>query len=273
MKTKHIKDFITPVIESVQNLELRQALQSAFETEAYSLSIIEDSFNHFASQKQDKQTTYIFMRSWNSMHLKMLPIYGLTCRLQKLAMETEGENRDKYFMAAGYNAETSYEDLNLEKEYAHTHSELYEKLAKAVCGDDAWRQDHFCITEAADFRRWIYYNMVAEPIEIGLLTNLFSEIFNHGEYAYALQPFEFLLQNHCSLSETESQNLSLYIRCHVDDDVEEDHFYSVIKSLEHYNSVSGQKTDFVQAEKLFRTYLKSCASVMAILNQEMKHAA
>ncbi len=265
MVNSTILNMVQPVINKVNDPEMRRVLNAAFTGEIEALYQAENTFRVFAERRYSSETAATFMKSWHSTHLKMLPIYGLSCRMQKLAMDADEPQRSQLFMAAAHNAETSYEDLNLEAEYPFTHTELYDQLAYSICGSDAWRQDQYCLKQAGEFRRWIYQTMVSDSIGMGLLCNLFSEIYNHGEYACAEVPFGELLQKHYQHSEEEAHKLSLYIRCHVDDNVEEEHFNCVLGSLKLYNQATGQQIDYAKAEQLFRQYLRGSASVMTAL--------
>ena len=268
-----ILGMMQPVIDKVEEPGLRKALDVAVNQEVDALHQAERTFHLFSERRHDGAVARTFMKSWHSTHLKMLPIYGLSCRLQKLGMSSDGEQRSDFFTAAAHNAETSYEDLNLEAEYPYTHTELYDQLAETVCGDDGWRQDRYCTSQASDFRKWVYRTMVDDPIETGLFCNLFSEIYNHGEYASAVVPFEQMLKEHYGLSEQQAHELSVYIRCHVDSNVEEAHFNCVINALEHYNKAAGRQTDYAKAESLFRDYLRRSASVMAGLEVALRDAS
>lgn len=265
-----ILEMIKPVVDKVIDPDMQTALNSALEGEKEAMFQAENTFKLFAENRYPPDIARQFIKSWHNTHLKMLPIYGLSCRLQKLALSASEPQRNNYFLAAAHNAETSYEDLNLEFEYPHTHSELYDHLAQVICNDDSWRSERYSIKQSTEFKRWIYQTMVSDPIESGLLCNLFSEIYNHGEYSAAVTPFEQLLQKHYQKSIEESHQLTLYIRCHVDSNVEEAHFNCVLEALNYYNEACGKKIDYQKAEALFRQYLKLSASVMIALEVSLR---
>jgi len=260
---------VAPVIETVANPELQNALANSFERAAPTLARVEQAFEDFTVRPANVEAARTFMRSWHSTHLKMLPIYGLTCRLHKLAVaEDEVPIRDHYFMAATRNAATSHEDLSVDAPQLRTHTKLFDDLAAAVCGDDGWRCDSYNIPEAAEFQEWIYNQMVYAPVEIGLLTNMFSEIYNHGEYSSAMLPFEGMLER-LGHDRNEARRLGIYIRCHVDSNVEEAHFNSVVTALDHYNSATGNSTTQESAERLFDEYLERSGVVMDALQRRV----
>lgn len=262
----------SPVVNAVSDAGLRDALWSALRAAEAELAQVEACFQRFAEQDWPAEQRRLFMKSWHHTHLKMLPIYGLSCRLHKRALEAGGEAREHYFMAAALNAETSYEDLAVETPEWRTHSELFDELADAVCGGDEWKLGRYCLPEAEAFRGWLYHNMVMGDIEAGLLSNLFSEIYNHGEYSFALGPFLHLMHSHRGLSEQRARELALYIDCHVMGEVEADHFNCVLRAIEHYHAASGRSWDYAAAERLFTEYLRRVARVFVALSAQLSPA-
>jgi hypothetical protein len=263
-----IQAAVTPIIATVTPDGLKEVLVRSFEYASPTLAKIEDTFNAFSSRRPSVEAACGFIKSWHSTHLKMLPIYGLSCRLQQLAMAEASPKRDLYFVAAALNAETSYEDLSVGTPHLRTHAQLFDDLAEAICGNDAWRLDSHCIPEAAEFKSWIYHNMVHAPIETGLLTNMFSEIYNHGEYSFAMLPFETLLRR-IEYDDREVKRLSVYIRCHVDSSVEEAHFNCVLNALNTYNRATGSSIDLCNAESLFTEYLERSGAIMEALRHRI----
>lgn len=264
---------LAPAVDAVSDEALRGALRRSLEKHRETLSTIVQVFERFTERQWPVNVRRTFMRSWHDTHLKMLPIYGLTCRLHKLALAAEGPARDAFFLAAARNAATSHEDLNLEAEFPYTHSQLFDHLANAVCDGDDWRLDRHCVTEAATFKSWVYRNMVAEPIPVGLYTNMFSEIFNHGEYGESMEPFERMLEQVFGYSAEKSRQLGIYIRCHVDDGVEEAHFRCVIDSFEALAKATGQSPNHADAEPVFDAYLVGIGAVMRRLGAVIADAA
>ena len=141
--------------------------------------------------------------------------------------------RSNLYLAAARNASTSYEDLGLDFD-GHTHAELYEDFAEALTGGDLWQLPKYRLPEAHRFSQWIYRNMVVEAIPDGLLTNMFSEIYNHGEYSIALPAADAYFQQHTRLTAPERRKAVTYISAHVEDDVEAAHFLVVVEALDRY---------------------------------------
>lgn len=268
MSRTSIHKLVQPSINQVMDKGLRDALTNAFTNKAHALEEVEQTFAMLGDSKPEIESMRTFLKSWHSTHLKMLPIYGLSCRMIKKGIELEdGDRRQAYYQAAAHNAETSFEDLNIDEEFELTHSELYSQLANTLCDGDEWTLSRYCIPEAESFKKWIYSNMVYQPIEVGLMTNLFSEIFNHGEYSIALPHFRKLFNKGLGFSTDKVEDMTLYIRAHVMDGVEEDHFNSVVKGLYSYNQAEGTSIDYSVAEALFGEYLERIGEVMKKLRQ------
>jgi len=112
--------------------------------------------------------------------------------------------------------------------------------------------------------------MVVESIPVGLLTNMFSEIYNHGEYSIALPATDAYFQQHTSLTPLERRKAVNYIAAHVEDEVEAAHFMVVVEALDRYLEASKTQFDPQQAGDVFRTYLRNLAKVMRKLTQMMR---
>ena len=269
MDQQSISNIVSPVVASLPDDMLRDALTEGFHQSKTELDTIESGFRRFADKRWSPRTTCTFMKSWHSTHLKMLPIYGLTCRLHRLAKTTDGETRNHYFMAAARNAETSHEDLNLDGRFELNHAQLYDEMANALCGSDAWHSEQYNLPEAADFKAWIRNNMIEQDLSVGLFTNMFSEIFNHGEYSYALDHFNNIFSQHYGYDDQRSQRLSVYIKCHVTSEVEVDHFHCCIDALNHTNLAQGQTFDSDMGYSISTEYLGRMSSIMGRLVELM----
>ena len=138
---------VDPIISLVPRTELRDTLRRAFAAEQAAVENIEEFFRVLPSSAWSGDLLCTFAGSWKATHLKMLGIYGLSCRLQRSAEDAEELDRSNLYLAAARNAATSYEDLGLDFD-GHTHSELYDDFAEALTGGDLWTLRKFRLTEA-----------------------------------------------------------------------------------------------------------------------------
>src|SRR6266496_2973981 len=167
--SSNLSAIVDPVISLVPQQELREALRHAFLEEWEAVRVIENCFELLPEARLSRDLICTLLGSWKATHLKMLAIYGLSCRLHRMAAGAEPPQRNALYVAAARNAETSYEDLGLDYD-ARTHTELYEEFAEALVGDDSWQLRKYRLPEAQQFSRWVYRNMVVEDIGDGLLT-------------------------------------------------------------------------------------------------------
>ncbi|MFY9855277.1 MAG: hypothetical protein WAK26_15505 [Terracidiphilus sp.] len=265
-----LSEVVNPVISLVPSSELRDTLSNAFSHEHASVNEIEEFFRMLPLQAWSKGLLHTFACSWKATHLKMLAIYGLSCRLQRMANNAGESDRSNLYLAAARNASTSYEDLGLDFD-GHTHAELYENFAEALTGGDLWQLRRYRLPEAYRFSQWVYRNMVVEAIPDGLLTNMFSEIYNHGEYSIALPAADSYFEQHTQLTAPERRRAITYVAAHVEDEVEAAHFLVVVEALDRYLVATKTQFDPERAGSIFRTYLRNLGQVMRGLTEMMRN--
>ncbi len=264
-----LRAVVDPVISLVPSTELQDTLRRAFAEEQAAVENIEEFFRVLPSSAWSKDLLCTFASSWKATHLKMLAIYGLSCRLQRTADSSGDLDRANLYLAAARNASTSYEDLGLDFD-GHTHAELYEDFGEALTGGDLWQLRKYRLPEAHRFSQWVYRNMVVEAIPDGLLTNMFSEIYNHGEYTIALPAADSYFQQHTRLTAPERRKAITYISAHVEDEVEAAHFLVVVEALDRYLAASKTHFDPERAGSVFCTYLRNLGQVMRKLTEMMR---
>jgi len=256
----------------VADQRLREALERSFSRASASVDEVQQCFALIPARRWSEDVLSTFLHSWKATHLKMLGIYGLSCRIQRLALAQDavddGEAREQLWMAAARNAETSYEDLGLDYEGV-THASLYDDMARSFVPTDAWLMEANGLPAALEFKRWVYEKMVVEDIPIGLLTNMFSEIYNHAEYSLALRAFTELVDSHYDFTEAEKERALCYIGAHVGDETEMKHFLVVVEALDRYNRARGLEIDYELAETLFTEYLQRLGVVMGEMRLRM----
>jgi hypothetical protein len=260
------------VASLVTDQRLREALEKSFSQAAASVEKVERCFELLPARRWSEDIFSTFLHSWKATHLKMLGIYGLSCRIQRLALSRDavkdGEAREQLWMAAARNAETSYEDLGLDYDGV-THAALYDDMARSFVPNDAWLMEENGLPAALEFKRWVYERMVVDDIPTGLLTNMFSEIYNHAEYSLALRAFTELVDSHYDFTAAEKERALCYIGAHVGDETEMKHFLVVVDALHRYNQATRLPIDYERAENLFTEYLERLGGVMGEMRLRM----
>ena len=252
----------------VTDPRLREALERSFSRAAGSVEKVERCFELLPAKRWSEDFLSTFFHSWRATHLKMLAIYGLSCRIQRLALTNDGEAREQLWMAAARNAETSYEDLGLDYGGV-THAALYDDMARSFVPNDAWLMEEHGLPAALEFKRWVYEKMVVDDIPTGLLTNMFSEIYNHAEYSLALRAFTEFVDSHYDFTAADKERALCYIGAHVGDETEMKHFLVVVDALHQYNLAGRLHIDYERAETLFTEYLERLGVVMGEMRLRM----
>ncbi len=266
---RRLFEIVAPVIDILPDDRLKDTLNQSFQQSHDAVQKIETCFRTLPERKWTAAMMATFFHSWKASHLKMLAIYGLSCRLQRLALASNGKEREQFFLASAHNAATSHEDLGIDYN-GETHAELYDRFAAAFLSDSTWQLETYGLPEARAFKQWVYRNMVVEEIERGLLTNLFSEIYNHGEYSLALDAFSSLIENRHHFSPEQRAQALLYISVHVDDNTEVDHFLVVVEALRRYHETVGRAINYEEAGHLFTEYLARLGAMMHSLTELMR---
>lgn len=263
--------YIEPALEYVQDAKLKAALLNALKNKQAELEVIEDTFEKIGNTKWTEESFKLIFNAWKETHLKMLAIYGLSCRIQRIALETDDAsiNKDELLLAAAKNAETSYEDLGLDFD-GETHTQLYHDFAESFVSDDSWMLSKHSTKEASAFKKHVYRNMVvSDDIQTGLFTNMFSEIYNHAEYSIALVAFNRLIDDHFSFSAEQKKRATTYIFAHIEDETELNHFTVVIDSLNHYVKGMNTEINYELAQETFETYLSKLSTVFTALSNKI----
>ncbi|NVK63526.1 MAG: hypothetical protein HWE22_03020 [Flavobacteriales bacterium] len=271
LEKQSLAAYIEPALTYVEDPKLKSALLNALSNKEAELALIEDTFEKIGSTKWTEDSFKMIFNAWKETHLKMLAIYGLSCRMQRIAIESEDPSiqKNELLMAAAMNAETSYEDLGLDFD-GETHTQLYHDLAESFVSDDSWMLSKYATKEASAFKKYVYRNMVvAEDIQTGLFTNMFSEIYNHAEYSIALVAFNRLIDDHFSFTPEQKQKATTYIFAHIEDETELNHFTVVIDSLNHYVKGVNTEINYELAQETFETYLSKLSTVFNALSEKM----
>src|ERR1700722_8325657 len=100
--------FVDPVIDLAPQPGLRDALHRSFAAEPEAVAAFEDFFALLPRTQWSHDLLCTIVGSWKATHLKMLAIYGLSCRLNRLAAAADPALRPGLYLAAARNAETSY---------------------------------------------------------------------------------------------------------------------------------------------------------------------
>ena len=243
------------VIDMLPPSIIKEAIATTMSSKKESFATIEAIFKKVCSKKYPNETLSLFLNGWKATHLKMLPIYGLTCRLNTLGVESANPAQKlAYLEASAFNASTSHEDLGLGFD-AISHGRLYDEFAYAMLKSDEWKLSCYDTKEANAFSQWVYRSMLLKPIPYGLCINMVSEFYNHAEYAYSYQTFKYSMENFYNLGGTALEDAIRYIDVHNQYETEIHHFLAVLNSIEKYEDASGEKITKELITEVIHTYI------------------
>lgn len=265
------KDMIEKMDEIITKLppsDIRDTIDRTIRKKSDKLAVIEDVFRKICSKKYSDEKMALFFNAWKLTHLKMLPIYGLSCRLNTLGMECEDERKKlSYLEASAYNAQTSHEDLGIGFD-AISHGQLYDEFAYSILKSDEWKLSKYTIEKAEKFSKWVYNGMLLNPIPYALCINMISEFYNHAEYAYSYDTFKHSMNTFYNIKDNELEAAILYIDVHNEYETEIHHFMAVIKSIEKYEEAIGENINLEVMEEVIETYIDSITEVFESISNK-----
>lgn len=259
-----MQELISMLPESI----FKETIGNALLSKEASFIEIENIFKKMCSKKYPDAVMSKFLNGWKATHLKMLPIYGLSCRLDALAMGSKDEKEKlAYLESSAYNSSTSHEDLGIGFD-AVTHAKLYDEFAYSLVGSDKWKLNNYDIKEANEFSQWVYKGMLLKPIPYALCINLISEFYNHAEYAYSYETFKYSMSEFYGLEGKELEDAIRYIDVHNEHETEIHHFLAVIESILKYEEASGEKITSELIEEVIDTYVASILKAFKAISNE-----
>lgn len=243
------------VAQMLPDGRIKEAISCAIASKAESFAIIENVFKKICSERYDDETMSVFLNAWKATHLKMLPIYGLSCRLNILGFESSDDNNKlAYLEASAFNASTSHEDLGIGFD-AISHGRLYDEFAYSLVKTDEWKLSKFDVQKANDFSQWIYKSMLLKPIPYALCINMISEFYNHAEYAFANETFKYSMSSFYDINGVELENAIRYIDVHNQYETEIHHFMAVLHAIDKYEKASKENVDDEIIKEVITTYV------------------
>jgi hypothetical protein len=253
------------VLDMLPEGDIKKTIKQSVQNKADKFSSLEKAFEKMCSKKYSDETMSLFLNGWKATHLKMLPIYGLSCRLNQLGMASEDKEQKLAFLeSSAYNAKTSHEDLGMGFD-AISHGQLYDEFAFSMVKSDEWKLAKYDTKEANDFASWVYKSMLLESIPYALCINMFSEFYNHAEYAYSFLTFKYSMENFYGIKGQELEDAIRYIDVHNQYETEIHHFMAVINAIEKYEKASKEKVSTEIMSEVISIYIdKVCEAIETI---------
>lgn len=256
------------VISMLPEGDIKMTLERTIKQKADKFIIIQNIFQKIGSQHYSNETMSYFLNGWKMTHLKMLPIYGISCRLNTLAMQSDNmQQRLHYLESSAYNAKTSHEDLGLGFD-AISHGRLYDEFSFALVKSDEWKLDKYATPKANDFSQWVYRGMLLNPIPYALCINLISEFYNHAEYAYSYETFKYSMETFYGIKGKALEDAIRYIDVHNEYETEIHHFMAVISAISKYEDAIEAKIDMQTMVEVIVTYIDFITEAFEVIAQK-----
>jgi len=246
-----VKDALTHLTDT----RIAEQVDHAFDRERQGLEQVEECMHLLTQRSWPRPVLEKFFHGWRDTHLTSGAVSAMMCRLMIAAANPAATigRQGELMRAASETGFIIHEDLGL---HGELHSELYNRLANAVCGGDQWQLLRNRVPDAHDFRRWVLRERTtAADLQDGINTTIASEIFNHGEYSFAAPIFSHWLTQHLGQTERDAHRNLGYIVVHTGD-TESGHFLHGVNALRHYCAGMGVAIDPARIGNRTAEYLR-----------------
>lgn len=261
-----MEHIVTPVIESVPNVFLRQQLLEYFPRQVDSFTDIKQCFHILTSGQYSKEKLRCFFHSWSMTNNSAMTVSGIANRLT-LLLHKNKPVQDPLSLLHALTSLHRIVDEDLGVVGGVLHKDLYYRMATHFCGDDDWLSLRYLTPESVEFKKWKDANSLRDKdIVIGLLTTIVHEIYTHGEVEYILPLFKSWMQENDGLGGRDANVLLAWIIVHTGP-TEKNHFFHAIHAVEHYARAMDVHIEQYDMEDIIRTYMQKKAATMNSISQ------
>lgn len=248
-----IQKFVKEVATHLPDENLAAEVENAFRQGNEFTERVESCFDRLVERAWPRPTLERFFHGWHDTHLTSGSVAAVTCRLMTLAEQSDGDKALAFHRAANCNAKIIHEDLGL---CGETHTALFYRLATSVCDGDTWMLNRNQVPSAVEFRKWVHHERVnSDEVQDGLLVTIASEIYNHGEYSFALPLLQRWLEQTLGLPEKQVRRDLEYVQVHTGD-TESGHFMCGTEALKLYCAGAGVPVDYARIGQCCTEYLQ-----------------
>lgn len=258
----NMQTIIEPVILSMPDITLRQALLDSFIQEQDALHTIENTFKQLTSQGHHCNLLKFFFQNWSKTNNSAMSVSGLANRIT-LTIKKYRHLLIKMNLFKVCSSLQRITDEDLGAYGAHLHSELFYRMATKICGDDSWLSKQFCSQEALNFKDWVDEQRLREKNLInGLLTTLIHEVYTHGEVEYIYPLYRDWFETHLKMSSKEARSALAWVRVHTGG-TESNHFKHALNAVQLFCDTHNLQISVEFAKFIFTEYLRRKAAVMS----------
>ena len=255
---KRIREIVEPEIKLVEDDRIRDTLLAVYAESASHLRGIQDCLADITGRPWPAPAMCRFFNTWRRPTVEALSFCALTCRLLEEAgacARGASAQRD-LFLSAARIAEVSNEDTGLS---GPPHGELYQRMATAFCGNDAWKLDRYDLPAVTEHMASLCAGRAREMDMTGaLMASLADELYSYGEFTFIAPLFERWHGRIAGLDGGARDRHLSFVLAHVGA-VESGHFAAMTEGLVHYCRAHGTVPDGDALGRRARDYLRGTA--------------
>jgi hypothetical protein len=251
-------NYVNKALADVEDKALVSALLSGFEKNRSRLETYAETYRFITSEHWSPDSLCTFFCGWRSPDGAAHAVSSIVVRLLQEAEDLpRAEDKLKLLEAARHCGEIIVEDIGLGELHRHPHhSKLYHRMASAICGSDAWRQqDKYLDPATKEFSTWVGQKRPLAPTLIEAIEMmLMTELFNTGEYNMMTPMWKAWLREHYGYSTREVNRVARFLSVHCGS-VEARHFVHGAEVLALYASATSQSLDYDRIAHLSEEYV------------------
>lgn len=253
---KHIQEIVEPEIKLVEDDRIRDALLAAYAESASYLRGIENCLADITGRPWPAPAMRRFFNTWRRPTVAALSFCAVTCRLLEEASARDAGAQRDLFLSAARIAEVSNEDTGLS---GPPHGELYQRMATAFCGNDAWKLDRYGLPAVTEHMTGLCEGRErALDMTSTLMVSLADELYSYGEFNVIAPLFERWHGRIAGLDGGARDHHLEFVFVHVGA-VESGHFAAMTEGLVHYCRAHGTVPDGDALGRRTRDYLRGTA--------------
>lgn len=261
-------EYVEKGLSGVDDASLCNAIRAGFDGARDLLGRYAEAYSLITSRKWPPESLCAFFCGWRGPDAAAHAVSSIIIRILRESGSCNDDRTSKLLLqAARHCGEVIIDDIGLGEMQGHAHhSELYYRMATAICESDRWRQrKNFFAPAMCEFPAWVARKRplaadLAEAIEMMLM----AEIFNTGEYNMMTPMWKTCLREHYGFSGLRLESMTSFLNVHCGD-VEAAHFRHAAKALTLYAEATGGVVHYERIRRLSREYVgNACSHIMVM---------
>lgn len=256
-----LQAIILPVIETVSDSHIKNALVQCFSDRSHHFHTIEEGFRALTRQRRDPEVLSSFFHSWSQTNNSAVTVAGIGNRLTLLLHRGQPVGNEDALLRTLTSLDRII-DEDLAVTHRVLHSDMFYRMATDIVGDDRWLSRRYLHPAAKEFKDWKDHNSLRDRDHmIALLTTLVHEIYTHGEVEFILPLFRQWLAEEYGFSDTAIRQTLAWISVHTGP-TEKNHFFHALSALQGFARAMDVAIADYSLDEIVETYLAKKAAVL-----------